>query len=442
MRSLYITVGIAIVGTLAFAFVMFTAISNSIVKRYLDPVFEAMDELQLQSARTAWDERGVAGVSAYAEQLNQLFGSNHYFLDAEGMDLVSGVRRASLLPPVPLTKSRGFRNGEFVVTHRSADGRFWFVAVDPRQGDRWTFFPYYLLVVAVTGLLGWLAAVGVISPIRKVTAIVERFGRGDLSARVNLERKDEIGALSKSFDAMADRMQTLVTSERQLLEDISHELRSPLTRLKLAVRLARTAADQRVALDRVERDVNRITSLVSEIVEITRMEGDPQSRKAERVHLPQVLGEIIDDCRVEAQLFRGSSINVAGKVSCDVAGDAELLRRALENVLRNAIRYTPERTAIDLALAESATGAIITVRDYGPGVPEEFLSQIFDPFFRVERARDEQSGGVGLGLSIAKRAVRLHRGTIQAANAVPGLRVEIHLPAMEREVREGIDLKA
>jgi signal transduction histidine kinase len=253
---------------------------------------------------------------------------------------------------------------------------------------------------------------------------------------VNSARQDEIGGLSRSFDAMADRMQTLLMSERQLLEDVSHELRSPLTRLKLAVRLARTAPDQRMALDRVERDVNRITSLVSEIVEITRMEGDPQSRTSDCVNLAKVIGATLDDCRVEAQLLRGSCINVEGTLSCEVEGDAELLRRALENVLRNAVRYAPEKAPIDVTLTENAAEVTICVRDYGPGVPEELLTQIFEPFFRADRSRDEQSGGVGLGLSIAKRAVRLHRGTIRAANANPGLRVEIHLPTMRHERRE------
>jgi signal transduction histidine kinase len=111
-----------------------------------------------------------------------------------------------------------------------------------------------------------------------------------------------------------------------------------------------------------------------------------------------------------------------------VSGNQELLRRAVENVLRNAIRYSPEHAAIDVALAENARCASITARDYGPGVPEESLTQIFESFFRVEEARDEGSGGIGLGLSIAKRAVRLHQGTITAQNVDPGLRVEIAIP--------------
>jgi signal transduction histidine kinase len=391
-------------------------------------VFEAMDELQLESARSAWEQGGAPAVASYMTRLNRAFGSVHFLLNGDGIDVVSGEPRSALLPATPLAKSRGYVQGNFIVTHKSEDGHYWFVAVDPRPAGSWPFFPYYMLVIGVTGLLCWLAALGVISPIRKVTAVVQRFGRGDLTARLNSTRRDEIGGLARSFDEMAERMQTLLMSERQLLEDISHELRSPLTRLKLAVRLARTAPDHQVALDRVERDVNRITTLVSEIVEITRMEGDPQCREAERVNLAQVVAEIIDDCKVEAQLFRGTTIQVSGKVTCDVSGDPELLRRALENILRNAIRFSPERSQIDVTLAENTTGAVVSVRDYGPGVPEGYLTQIFEPFFRVDRSRDEQSGGVGLGLSIAKRAVRLHRGALHAANAYPGLRVEMHLP--------------
>jgi len=399
-------------------------------KHYLDPVFDAMDELELESARTALDQGGVSSLSAYMDRLDRLFGDFHYVLDANGIDIVSGQRRSELLPPSPGTASRGRVNDQYVVTHKSTDGRYWLVAVDRRQPDQWTLFPYYLLVVGATGILCWLAAVGVVSPIRNVTATVERFGQGDLTVRTNLRRKDEIGALARSFDAMAYRLQTLVLSERRLLQDISHELRSPLTRLKLAVRLTRSASDPNLALERVERESNRITALVSEIVEMTRLEGDPHSRKMESVSLSQVVRETLDDCRVEAQLFRGCSIRVDGKLSSEVSGDRELLRRAVENVVRNAIQHSEEHAPIDVLLSESAHGATVTVRDYGPGVPVESLAQIFEPFYRVEEARDQESGGIGLGLSIAKRAVRLHRGTITANNADPGLRVEIKIPTL------------
>src|SRR5258708_22396385 len=163
---------------------------------------------------------------------------------------------------------------------------------------------------------------------------------------------------------------------------------------------------------------------------MTWREGDAQARKMDPGSLAKVVQETVDDCRVEAQLFRACGIRVEGQLTCEVSGDRELLRRAVENVLRNAIHYSPEEAAIDVILAENTHEATIRVRDYGPGVPSDTLLQIFDPFFRVEEARDGESGGIGLGLSIAKRAVRLHRGTITARNALPGLCVEITLPTL------------
>jgi len=176
--------------------------------------------------------------------------------------------------------------------------------------------------------------------------------------------------------------------------------------------------------------------LVSEIVGMTRMEGDPLAHKMELVSLGEVVQEAVEDCGVEAQLYRGCALRVVGRLAGNVSGNRELLRRAVENVLRNSIHYSPEHGAIDVRLAENANGATITVRDYGPGVPSEDLLRIFEPFFRVEEARDGDSGGVGLGLSIAKRAVRLHQGTIRAQNSFPGLEVEIALPAAQTDIAQ------
>src|SRR4029434_4373188 len=308
------------------------------------------------------------------ERLNDHFGTAHYILNAQGVDLVSGQNRADLLPSHE-TAFRGWTKRGYLVTHRSSDGLYWLVARDPRQPGGWSFSPYYGLVVGVTGLLCCLAAVFVVLAIRRVSAVVERFGHGDLSVRANMKRKDEIGALARSFDAMAERMETLVMSERRLLQDISHELRSPLTRLKLAIRLTRTAADPNVALDRVERETDRITTLVSEIVEMKRMEGDPHAHKMEPLSLGQVMQEAVEDCGVEAQLYRGCGIRVDGRLTGEVSGNRELLRRAVGNVLVHAIHYSPERGSVDVRLAENQHGATITIRDYGPGVPSELLLQ-------------------------------------------------------------------
>jgi signal transduction histidine kinase len=175
--------------------------------------------------------------------------------------------------------------------------------------------------------------------------------------------------------------------------------------------------------------VDRITSLVADIVEITFIESDPAVQGTEVVRAGDIIDEVIRDCAVEAEI-RGCLIAVNGRLAGEVLGNRELLRRAIENVLRNAIRYSPQQSTIDVSITEDGCAANIAVRDYGPGVPEDALTRIFDPFFRVEEARDATGGGSGLGLSIAKRAVQVHHGTITAENASPGLRVRITIPLL------------
>jgi len=240
-------------------------------------------------------------------------------------------------------------------------------------------------------------------------------------------RQDEIGQLARSFNQMADRLQKLIVSERRLLGDISHELRSPLARLKFAIKLARTSADSKTSLDRIERDVDRIAALVADIVEFNFIECGPVAQETGIARAADIMDDVIRDCAMEAEI-RGCRIAVKGSLVGEIEGNRELLRRAVENVLRNGIRYTPDHSTIDVSVSENTHTAIITIRDYGPGVPEQALSQIFDPFFRVEEARNAMGGGSGLGLSIAKQAMQAHHGAITAENASPGLRVHITIP--------------
>ena len=431
MKSLYYGVLLAMVTTLSLSFLVFHAISDRMQKKSIDPAFDRIDEFELESARGALNSGGPKALMDYLTRLNLIFGgSSHYLLDAHGIDLVSGENRAALLPPAPLSKWRTRAQGHYIRSHRSADGQYWIAAVGLLDRPHiWTFLPYYFLVIGATGVLCWLASAGVVSPIRRIAASIALFGQGNLSIRVHTRRQDEIGQLGRSFNQMAERLQGLIVSERRLLGDISHELRSPLARLKFAVKLARTSADSNAALDRIERDVDRIASLVADIVEITFIEGDPAVQGAGIVRAGDIIDEVIRDCAVEAEI-RGCRIAVNGRLAGEVLGNRELLRRAVENVLRNGIRYSPEHSTIDVSIAEDSRAAIVAVRDYGPGVPEDTLTRIFDPFFRVEEARDATGGGSGLGLSIAKRAVQVHHGTITAENASPGLRVQITIPLL------------
>jgi len=416
------------VAILVLSFLVFRAISDRMQRMTIDPTFDRMDELQVQTLRAAFESGGVKGLSQFEDRLNHIFKGSHYLLDANGIDLVTGENRSNLLPPPPATKSRFRTNGYWLITHRSQDGKYWFAAAGLLYRLHiWTFLPYYFLVIGATAAVFWLAAVGVIMPIRRIANSIAAFGQGNLSVRVKMDRPDEIGQLGRSFNEMAERLERLIVSERRLLGDISHELRSPLARLKFAVKLARTSQDSKTAIDRIERDVDRIASLVSDIVEITFVEGDPARRGAETLHIAGIVDEVVRDCTVEAEA-RGCRIELANACDGQVLGSRELLRRAIENVLRNAIRYSPEGAPIHVSVAEKDQSAVIVVRDHGPGVPDDTLERLFDPFFRVEEARNTNGGGSGLGLSIAKRAVQAHHGSIVAENVEPGLQVSLAIP--------------
>lgn len=434
-HSLYIWVLLAMVGILSLSFVAFRAISEQMQTQKIDPVYDRFDELQLESARNILQSSGEPAMANYLHSLDNIFGGSHYLLDPNGKDLVSGADRSGMLPLPPAVKSRTGSHNHWQIAHRSQDGRYWFAAEGQSRPPRiWSFLPYYFLVIGATGILCWIAAAGVISPIRKVATSIALFGQGNLGVRIETDRDDEIGQLGRSFNEMAERLERLITSERRLLGDISHELRSPLARLKFAIKLARTSPDPASALERIERDVNRIASLVADIVEINVVEDDPALQDKREICISDIINEVVRDSSLEADA-RGCTIQVSGNVCGQVHGNPELLRRAVENVLRNAIRYSPEKLPIELSISETEDEANIVIRDFGPGVPDWSIKRIFDPFFRVEEARNTNGGGSGLGLSIAKRAVHLHRGAIRAENATPGLRVTIAIPLTQQVVK-------
>jgi signal transduction histidine kinase len=438
MTTLYYGVLLAMISTLTISFLVFRTISDHMQRIHIIPIFDRFDEVLVETARAILKNNGQQALANYLTKLDGIFGDSHYLLNSHGLDLVSGVSRAAFLPPPPASKWRVVAHGQSIISHRSEDGQYWFASVGRHYEPKiWSFLPYYFLVIGATGVLCWLASAGVISPIRRIAGSIALFGQGDLSVRVHTNRHDEIGQLSSSFNQTAERLQRLILNERRLLGDISHELRSPLARLKFAVKLARTSPDRIAAFDRIDRDVDRITSLVSDILEMTFVEGEPAVQHTKLAAVGDILNEVVSDCVINAEA-RGCRIEFTKRCSGESIVHGELLRRAVENVLRNGIRYSPERSNIEVSLTGDSGNLHIAVRDYGPGVPEESLPRIFDPFFRVEEARDTTNGGgSGLGLSIAKRAVQVHHGTITAENASPGLRVQITIPLSENGSSNG-----
>jgi two-component system sensor histidine kinase CpxA len=309
----------------------------------------------------------------------------------------------------------------------------------PPPLNPWVLIPRILAMLLTAGLLCYLLARYIVSPVVKLRAVTQQVAGGDLSARVGPllgTRRDELAAMGHDFDAMAARIETLVSAQARLIRDISHELRSPLARLVVALDLARKRAgtDATSALDRIEREARRLNEMIGQLLTLARWESDMDGRRREPVELAALVREVVADAEFEAG-NTNRSVAVAACEPCRVTGAAPLLRSAIENVVRNAVHYTAAHTTVDVSLrcrheADEST-AIINVRDHGAGVPEESLTDIFRPFYRVADARDRESGGTGLGLAITERAVRLHGGQITAANhATGGLVVEIRLPAM------------
>jgi signal transduction histidine kinase len=443
MRSVYAKVLFWCFGTLVFslmAFAMISAVAQVRAFGHGGP-FEKTSTWLMQEARQAYQSGGAPKLKAYLDEINRHFEIEQHLTDASGRDLATGedlsarlTQRQAPPPPWPFGMFGSLRHrGEqhVMVAPAAPDAPYRWIVVAHPTGDPWSFLPYYLLVLLAIALLCWLLAVNLASPLRGLARTVDRFGRGDLSARVRSRRRDEIGNLARAFDEMAERIETLLTAERRLLQDISHELRAPLARLSFAAELSRTADDRGAATARLKKEIGRLADLVGALLQVTRAEGDPSSRNMTDLPLDDFLREVIDDCAVEAEA-RGCRVQLEASESLHFRGDRELLRRAMENIVRNAIRYAPEGTPIEVKLASARDDAEISVRDYGPGVPEAELPKIFKPFFRVDESRNSSTGGVGLGLAIAHRAVMVHHGTMTARNADPGLRVSIDLPLRVR----------
>jgi two-component system sensor histidine kinase CpxA len=396
--------------------------------------FSMLINARLEGAIYQFEHGGPARLKESVDRFQHATGIQSIVTDVNGKDLVTGQDRSELLKQAPHSRFPfpfGGSNRTAIVRH-SPDGRYALIMLVSGRNWYWNWYRWFfewqhLWIIAIVVALCYWFAYRLTNPLRKLQHAVDSFGQGDLTARAPSSRRDELGQLARTFNQMADRMQTLLAAERRLLLDISHELRSPLARLSVAVELARSKSNDGVMLDRIEKEAERLGSLVSELLQVTRVEGDPSKRRTEPVRLDELIEEIAGDTSIEAGA-KNCGINLNRMQSVALAGDPELLRRAIENVVRNAIRYAPAGTTVDIDLEAAGGQAKISVRDHGPGVPESALPRIFDAFYRVEEDRDRASGGVGLGLAIAKRAVELHQGKLYARNASPGLLVVIQLP--------------
>lgn len=386
-------------------------------------------------AAEAW-ERGDRTVAAAA-----LAGRTANVLDASGNSIASMAvtpveRRVAALSV--RSSAAGFagpfgdaRLGIIAETFASRSGRRYTVVAPSRISPVLWLMASRLapaIVIALALLLGAIASFVLArhfaKPLTTLGSAVNAVADGDLEARVAPRlgrRRDEIGTLAQDFNRMADRIQTLVSGERRLLGEVSHELRSPLARLTVALSLERRKSGSSEYLDRIERESQRLDLLVGQLLTLARIESGVDVARRD-VDLVALLEEIVADGDFEAR-GSGRSVVLETTTPCAVRANPELLRSAIENVVRNAIRHTAPATAVTVALQTTGDRIHIAVRDRGDGLPDDLLDRVFDPFC-------SGSGGPGLGLAIAERVVRMHRGSITATNVEGGgLQIEIEFDA-------------
>jgi two-component system sensor histidine kinase CpxA len=326
-------------------------------------------------------------------------------------------------------------NGASIVSRPEGD----FVLVAQLLSTRGLWSPGMLaatlarLAIALlsAGLLCWLLARHIASPIRTLQAVASRIASGDLSVRAIPAlpaRNDELADLARDFDRMAERLEALLQKQHELLGNISHELRSPLARLGVSLELVRRGETD--AVERMQSDLDRLDELIGQILTLTRLQHDGEQRTVSSVNLRTLVASIAEDARFEGQPEE-KSVTIIRADDCVLKGDPLLLRSCIENVVRNAMRYTAPQTNVEITLqvANANPGAVanILVADHGSGVPPESLPHLFEPFFRVTPSPN--SKGTGLGLTIAQRVALHYGGNVATRNRESGgLEIEIRLP--------------
>ena len=398
----------------------------------------------LRSVAHVLRDDGIAGLrTSLGQQLD--FGRVQvYVLDAAHHDLLGRDVPDAVLAAAehPVADAQGLSANRMRLRNLTAADGTHYTAIARFEGSRIlrllyrhqaTFWAHVAIAMAISACISLLLAAYITFPLTRIRASARRVARGDLSARVGdlkFGRSSEILALAHEFDQMTARLRDLVEGQRRLIRDVSHEMRSPLSRLRVALELARaqvSGGDAGKQLDRIECEAERLEEMIAQAIQLSRMETTPPS-KVESVALDVLISDVAGDAAFEAQA-RPCALHIAQSSPLAVRAEADLLSSAIENVVRNAVKYTQPDTTVSIRLDQVADQARLRVRDCGPGVAEADCVRIFEPYYRTDAARQRKSGGSGLGLAIAKRAVERQGGRIHASNAEGGgLEVEILLP--------------
>jgi two-component system sensor histidine kinase CpxA len=449
MRSLFLRIFLSFWA--AFALFLALAILATIALRPPRRGLENIGPQALAEAVNAYQNGGEQGAFHYLEEFQHTQHVRAFVFDPNGRELaghipppwVEDIRQGN--PPRHHSWFERMMPDRFSRQALTLDGKRYTLVLERPPGQRAFFGPHdvpaltILILTISSGLVCYLLAWSIARPVTRLRQAAQRLTMGDLTARAGAppgSRRDELAELLRDFDRMAERIEGLVESQGRLLKDVSHELRSPLARLNVALGLARQKANPEVegSLNRIEIEAERLNQLIQRLLTISRLESGADGLQTSRLSLLELVEHVARDAEYETPK-RTCKVVADSSDEFLVDGDPELLRSAVENVIRNAIRYTAEGTVVEVRLRRQATAqgeeAVIRVLDSGPGVPNEALEKIFEPFYRLDDARNRQTGGAGLGLSIADRAVRLHGGQLRASNRPEGgLEVEIRIPVV------------
>jgi two-component system, OmpR family, sensor histidine kinase CpxA len=476
MKSLFLKIFLSFWAAQALFLVL--AILVTITLRPARHGIESQAPQILAEAVNAYQTGGERGAHDYVEDVWHAQHVRTFVFDPAGHELsgrqvphwIEDVRQG-IAPRGGPPRHRGWIDSllppPFVRQALTLDGKRYTLVLELPPGPRVFFGPHDIPLLGITiavitsGLMCYLLAWSMTSPVTRLRKAAQSLAAGDLSARAGAPasgRGDELTELMRDFDRMAERIEGLVDSQSRLLKDVSHELRSPLARLSVALGLARqraaseagaevapeVAPELESALNRIELEADRLNQLIQRLLTISRLEAGTDGVRKTPLSLRELMEQVAHDAEYENP-GRGCRVtalaNTLANTPADAAdeflveADPDLLRSAMENVVRNATRYTAEGTTVDVRLdrQRAAKGDEIVVRvlDSGPGVPDEALQKIFEPFYRLDDARNRQTGGAGLGLSIADRAIRLHGGQLRASNRKEGgLEIEIRIPAV------------
>lgn len=437
------------------------AISTALILRHRFPhpaaLFDSFStslQTQGQQQAAAYELNGCAAFSPIGS------AARIGLLDGSGKPLCGSVAAHGVSGELPTGRVTGTQVGNVYV---------WSVPVVSASGRHYTFqlgvphapedngishdlvrfaFPQLPVAIVISGITTFLLTLLFTQPVAQLRRAARELAHGNLSTRVSegssvLSKggQDEFQAMIHDFNHMAERLESLVAAHKLLLRDVSHELRSPLARLSVALELAREDAavgGRTEHLDRIERETERLNQLINQLLTLSSMESIDRPQNRAPISLNDLLNDVIADAAYEAQQH-GCSVASSLHAECIVLGDRELLHRAVENVVRNAIRYTSPGTTVEISLsafiADFERTAVIEVRDHGPGIPESELKHVFRPFYRVDPARSRITGGFGVGLAITERAIKLHSGRLEIENQPgAGTRLRIYLSMLDQNV--------